>query len=266
MADNLISKIIFVILIGIIFVLLTKAAITIMGIVFGPQNDPYIIKGLHEGHVKVTKSQNPKNNNSLMLLRSKNQDSGIEFTYSTWLNIQYLRSYPGYCHIFSKGSNQLLDHKGVYYPNNCPGLYLDISKGQSTNNYNNNNNLVVVMNTYKGENEDIVISNIPLNKWFNVIIRVVNDTVDIYVNGIITKKHKLSGVPKQNYEDVIVCAGKNNGFDGQLSNLRYYNYAINALEINSIANSGPNMKVDNTVGMSAPPYLSTNWYFNNGNN
>jgi hypothetical protein len=55
------------------------------------------------------------------------------------------------------------------------------------------------MNTFSVINEQIVIPDLPLNKWVNVIIRCENTTLDVYINGTITRSHMLHGVPKQNY-------------------------------------------------------------------
>ena len=62
----------------------------------------------------------------------------------------------------------------------------------------------------------------------------------------------------QNYHDVHVC--KNGGFQGKISNLRYYNKALTIFEINSIINSGPDTKVYNTQISKDYNYLSTLWY------
>lgn len=260
MADSLVSKIIFVIVIIILFFLVLRLVILTIGYIFTPKKSPYIIKGLHEGNKRIIKQQNPSGNKSLPLYRSKNEEDGIEFSYSLWLNLEYRRNESKFSHIFNKGSNKRMDDDGVYYPNNCPGLYFDTRIGK---NNSNRNNLVVVMNTYNKQQERIIVTNIPMEKWICVIVRVSNNIVDVYVNGIITKRHILSGVPKQNYEDLTVCAGNNNGFDGQLSNLRYYDYSLGAIEINAISLRGPNLKVDKKKNISSPPYLSTDWYFDN---
>ena len=81
------------------------------------------------------------------------------------------------------------------------------------------------MNTFTSINEGVVVKDIPQNKWFNVAIRVQNKVLDVYMNGSIVVRHKLGGVPKQNYSKVYVA--KNGGFKGNSSNLRYYNYAWN---------------------------------------
>jgi hypothetical protein len=125
----------------------------------------------------------------------------------------------------------------------------------------NTNDLVVFMNTFNVINEKITISNIPLNKWINVIIRCQNTTLDVYVNGTITKSQELIGVPKQNYGNVYI--GQNNGFSGYISNLWYYDYALGTTEIQDMVVKGPNT---NTVGnpamtMKNPNYLSLRWFF-----
>ena len=60
-------------------------------------------------------------------------------------------------------------------------------------------------------------------------MRCQNQTIDVYINGVLTKRHILSGVPKQNYSDVHIS--QNGGFGGYLSSLRYFNYAINTNKI-----------------------------------
>jgi hypothetical protein len=90
------------------------------------------------------------------------------------------------------------------------------------------------MNTFNVINEEIVIPDIPINKWVNVIIRCQNTTLDVYINGTIARSINLVGVPKQNYGDVYIAP--NGGFSGYISNLWYYNYALGINEISRIAN------------------------------
>ena len=173
-----------------------------------------------------------------------------------------------YSHIFSKGNSDIApidttcsDPKqpcfiaGLVQPSNAPGLY--IAPGT--------NELVVVMNTFDTINNEINIPNVPLNKWINVIIRCQNTTIDVYINGTIAKSVDLGYVPKQNYGDVFVAL--NGGFDGFISNLRYYNYALGSGEIQSITQIGPNTtNVENSAGsgmnMKHNKYFSLSWYFN----
>jgi hypothetical protein len=117
------------------------------------------------------------------------------------------------------------------------------------------------MNTYNDINEEVVINDIPLNKWLNVIIRCKNTTLDIYINGTITKSLELSGVPKQNYGDVYV--GMNGGFSGYVSNLWYYDYSLGTASIYNLVKNGPNTKMvgSSAMSMKNPNYLSVRWFF-----
>jgi hypothetical protein len=117
------------------------------------------------------------------------------------------------------------------------------------------------MNTFNVINEEITIPDVPINKWFNVIIRCKNTTLDVYANGTIIRSINLVGVPKQNYGDVYV--GMNGGFDGNVSNLWYYNYALGTAAIQKIVSDGPNTNMIGSTGMNdkSRNYLSLRWFF-----
>ena len=75
------------------------------------------------------------------------------------------------------------------------------------------------------------------------------------------KRHILAGVPKQNYGDVYVSM--NGGFDGNTSDLRYFEEAIGTNKIQKIVNKGPNTNYvagNLGVGGGDNKYLSTRWY------
>ena len=55
------------------------------------------------------------------------------------------------------------------------------------------------MNTYNTIDENIRIPNLPINKWFNLIIRCNNTTLDAFINGNISLSIDLLSIPKQNY-------------------------------------------------------------------
>jgi hypothetical protein len=126
------------------------------------------------------------------------------------------------------------------------------------------------LNTNDVINEEIRIPDIPLNKWVNVIVRCVNTTLDVYINGVITKSTNLSGVPKQNYGNVYVAM--NGGFNGYISNLWYFSKALNSADIQRIAFRGPTTKTNTSNTSSSglqlryPNYLSLRWYFADSRN
>jgi hypothetical protein len=114
----------------------------------------------------------------------------------------------------------------------------------------------------KDTNVHIDIPNVPLKKWLHVAIRLENSILDVYINGTIDKRQRLNNVPKQNYYDVNIC--QNGGFDGNLSDLRYFNSALNVFQINTIVSNGPNLSTDsqfsNEMKLMDYRYLSTIWY------
>ena len=96
------------------------------------------------------------------------------------------------------------------------------------------------MSTFENPHETIIIDDIPINHWMNVIIRQDQHRLDIFINGTLTRSAILKSVPNQNYDPVFISL--NGGFNGYISNLQYFAEAIGANKIQSIINSGPNLK------------------------
>jgi hypothetical protein len=123
--------------------------------------------------------------------------------------------------------------------------------------------MVVIMNTFSEIHEEIEIVDIPLNKWFHLLLRCRNKEFDVFINGMITKSIQLEGLPKQNYGDVNIAM--NNGFNGNISNLWYYNYAMGTKAIFDLTQQGPNTNSkDNGMGALSIKqmgnFLSLRWY------
>jgi hypothetical protein len=282
-SNNLVAKIAFLLLVIFVFIILLQLCIKLLVFFFDTSSSPYLINGMVRANQPISFPQDPSSLNAKPLQRSINGPDGIEFTWSIWIYIETLPEHSiatNYLHIFNKGNSDVetIDSNigtgacvygadsypdcvkaGLVQPNNAPGLY--IAPGT--------NELVVKMNTFDNINNEILIPNIPLNKWINVIIRCQNTTLDIYINGTIAKSIDLGYVPKQNYGDVYTSLG--GGFDGYISNLRYYNYALGTSAIQSITQIGPNIKtVDNSPGSGMASkyskYFSLNWYFAGNSN
>ena len=226
--------------------------IYILGFFFNYNSgSPKLLDGMVDAKQLFVFPQDPSVENAKTIIRSVNANDGIEFTWSVWVYIDDLTyNATKYKCVFYKG-NDGIQETGLNFPNNAPGLYIAP----------NTNDLVVIMNTFNVINEEIVISDIPLNKWVNVIIRCENTNLDVYINGMIAKSHILHGVPKQNYGDVYV--GMNGGFSGFISNLWYYNYALGVSAIQNIMQKGPNTKMVGSSGKMTKNnnFLSLRWYF-----
>jgi len=255
-SNSLVAKFAFLLFVIFIFIILLSIAVNIISWLLAPPGKQKLMNGMIDANTQmITFTQDPNLNKSKTIYRSNNANGGIEFTWSVWLYINDLDTNSRtYRHVFSKG-NYAPDIDGINQPNNAPGLY--ISK--------DTNSIRIIMNTFNVIDEKIDIPDIPLNKWVNVMIICRNKILDVYINGIITKSLTLLGVPKQNYGDVYVAM--NNGFNGYISNLWYYNYALGILAIQELVKNGPNttMTDNSSMNMKNPNYLSLRWYFNGTN-
>jgi hypothetical protein len=255
-SNSYVAKTAFLILTVIIFVYVLRLCIAVIGWLFSPNSSPYLVNGLIDANVgNLIIPQDPADSSAVPILRSVNDEVGIAFTWSVWLYIKQHNkvSTTAYRHVFNKGSST--PNNGIMTPNNGPGLYLNSDYTK----------LRVVMSTFSQSNNSIEIDNIPINKWFNVIIRVENTVLDVFMNGDLAQRMPLNSVPFQNYGDVNVAI--NGGFNGNVSSLRYYNTALGTRDIQNILNAGPNLK---TIGASggAPgmmDYLSMRWFFSQWN-
>lgn len=264
-SNSLVAKVSFLILVVLLFVLFLKISTRLIYLIMSQNKSPVIIKGKQSGSTSRSVQQDPSNKNSIQIYRSNNEDDGLEFTWSTWLFIEdntWSRQDSDYKHIFNKGNtidlnnnnfdkyNNLINKNGIYIQNS-PGLYLD----------SDSNKLLVVMNTFDEINEMVEIDNIPTDKWIHVAIRVVQKTMDVYVNGIVTKRHILSSLPKQNYGNINI--NHNSGFEGYISQLRYFDYALTSVQIQDLILKGPNLKDVGTEKTTIfPKYLSFRWFTN----
>jgi len=254
--NSLVAKFGFIIIIVIAFVLLLRLGTQFLAWIFSYSTDPILVDKKTDGDQYMVIKQDPNLSHAIPILRSKNKEDGIEFTWSIWIWIKNppLFSNPSsmpnqYKHIFNKG-NDAVDNSGLAHPNNAPGLYIGKKFRQ----------LVVVMNTFDDLKEEIFIDDIPIEKWINVIIRCTQQELDVYINGTLTKSHLLNSVPKQNYDNVYIAL--NGGFPGYISTFQYFAKAIGTNKIQSIVERGPNTKSDKK-SESKPYYLSLRWFFPN---
>jgi len=256
-SNTLIAKFAFLILVVIVFLFLLNLGITMIQYFTSPSTSPTLIDGMIDGNVPLTIPQDPSNSDSKLILRSNNESEGLEFTWSTWIYINELSDESTiYQHIFNKGDTKF-NNIGIASVNNAPGLYL---KSKESNGVNTAK-LHVVMdsnNSYDTTNY-INIDDVPIKKWVNVIIRMQNTILDVYINGIVSGRLIMKDVPKQNYNNVNI--NQNRGFLGKISNLKYYNRALNIFEINSIIKNGPNLNQYQTMTVPTDfTYLSQLWY------
>ncbi len=208
--------------------------------------------------------QNPNAKNPKLLPLSDNEHTGAEFSYSffLWINPSSFRQEEGLLHIFHKGHPKPFPLLG-------PGVFL---KSET-------NTLRVYMNSSKTWNNYVDIENIPVKKWVHVVVLARNNGVEVYINGNLAKKLNMDGaVLYQNFENLYVFSQRPcilsttirslnsevplqifGTYNGNLSNLTYYSYALSYTEIQSLIAEGPSKKVE-TSEENKPPYLEDAWW------
>jgi hypothetical protein len=264
------SKIVFLIAVVVGFLVLVSVGTKIITAATVYSKKPYLLKNLKSGTEQMVIPQDPRTAHSVPLLRSNNQEPGIEFTYSTWIFIDELPRIPSgssgpiYKHVFHQGSPEMFTEDGLSQPINTPGLYIMTQNSQGNPNPNLQDvSLMVVMSTFDDPMESVVIGNIPLEKWMNIVVVLKGQVLDVYVNGTIAGRHILKGVPMQSYGPLNMSL--NGGFTGKMSTTQYFAYALSPVQIANIASVSPSLKeADGGIENPFPPYLSLRWYTGSG--
>lgn len=201
-------------------------------------NEPWILQGNKSADTQMTIP-------AKLIKPSIDGQHGIEFTYAFWM---YIKNWSvkdnEWKHVFHKGNSTSI-------PLQSPGVWL----------YPKINKLAINMNTYESVKETCEIGNLPLHKWMHITISVMGKNVDVYVNGRLKKRCKLRGVPKINIGNLYI----NNwgGFDGYMSRMKYFNYAIPYWKVEKLVNQGPADSACIDTG-EVPPYLSNRWWMTTG--
>jgi hypothetical protein len=196
---------------------------------------------------------------------SMNERTGIEFAYSFYLfvNPTTFSGNSTFKHVFHKGY-------ATPWPLMAPGVFIR----------SDTNTMRVVMNTYKNPYTYADVKNIPVQKWFHVVLNSYKGGLDIFVNGNLANRINFRDtVPYQNFQDIVIFSNANintlrgssipslNGedfqfegsFKGYLSNLTYARYALSVNEIQRLLNAGPSSKLKQKQ-MDKPPYLADDWW------
>tara|TARA_Y100000589_G_C27156193_1_gene630958 strand:- start:1107 stop:1955 length:849 start_codon:yes stop_codon:yes gene_type:complete len=199
-----------------------------------------VVEGAKSAKKRKVIPQDPSNDDAIILYRSRNENEGLEFSYSTWLFIDdWNYKYGEWKHVFHKGNDNS-------WPNRAPGVWL----------HPRQNKVRVYMNTFSNPGEHVDIDGIFINKWWHLCVTVRERYLDIYINGHLKKRHILSSLPKQNFGDLYVNAF--GGFSGYVGDMKYFDYAIPYSTLRGIIDKGPSRSCAEVSG--APPYLATNWW------
>lgn len=196
---------------------------------------------------------------------SMNERTGIEFGYSFYLMVEPA-TFTGtqtMKHVFHKGY-------GCPWPLMGPGVFI----------FGHTNTMRVFMNTYKNPYTYVDIKNIPVQKWFHVVLNCYKGGLDVFVNGLLANRISFRDtLPYQNFQDIILFSNANynslrgssipslggenfdieGAFKGKLSNLIYTRYAMSMNEIQTLLAKGPSAALRKRPE-EEPPYLADDWW------
>lgn len=212
----------------------------------------------------VVISQDPNNADAIQLGPSVNERTGVEFAYSFFLLVKE-STFSGQAelrHVFHRGYRSA-------WPLMSPGVFI---RGDA-------NTMRVVLNTNRAIYKYADVTNIPINKWFHVVLNCYNSGVDIYVNANLAHRIKFEKeVIYQNFQDLLIfspnisriqkantpSAGEdisfNGSFEGNLSSLKYARYALSIKEINNLMAAGPSANIVKNKNDPNTAYLSDTWW------
>ena len=222
-----------------------------------------------------------------LLYQSENEVHGLEYSYSMWIFIHpdtydnadkldecgiktSTAKIARLKHIFHKGNKDA-------FPLLSPGIF----------SYSDKNTLRVYTNSVDKWDNYCEVPNIPVGKWFHLVVLQKGKFMDVYVNGNVAVRHKFDTVPKINYGGLYVMQNirtpkdrKNpivssdghyivdGAIKGMMSRLKYYAYALSYSHVDSLYRERPSAKITTSQAIEvakgqAPPYFYDNWWVNN---
>lgn len=210
-----------------------------------------------------------------LLFNSENEVNGMEFSYSMYLMISpetFEASVSDVCGATTtqqKTKLRQIFHKGSKdgFPLLAPGLFI----------HGNKNTLRLYMNSATKWDNFVEIPNIPIGKWFHLVITLKGKYLDVFVNGNVTVRHEFPTVPKLNYGNIYVLTpmkfpkyssdtvnvgdyAVDGAAKGMVSRLKYFSYALNYSQIDSLYREGPSKKIVSSSFTEVPPYFHDDWW------
>jgi hypothetical protein len=198
-----------------------------------------------------------------LIYNSMNEVNGMEFSYSAYIYINPdTFELAGAAPIAGAQRLKHILHKGNKdpFPLLAPGLFVE----------SNTNTLRLYMNSMTRWDNYVTIPNIPVGKWFHLVITLKGKYLDVYVNGNVTVRHVFDVVPKLNYGNVYVMSPTRytgaDGFvvdgamKGMVSRLKYYAFALNYSQIDTLYREGPSKVIVSQSYTEVPPYFRDDWW------
>ena len=98
-------------------------------------------------------------------------------------------------------------------------------------------------NKNKHDDHTIVIQNIPVERWFHLVITVRGASIDVYIDGKLVQTRVLSSAPTVLKSPTMIVSGTGQnhdyGFKGYMCEHRYFNVGLSSYDVLSIYSKGP---------------------------
>ena len=199
-------------------------------------SDPYTLQSIQSGKNASTISASS--------LAKNGEAEASNFAYSVWFYVNdwnYRYGEPKVIigrmgAISPTGAGSI---KGISGVNPCPAIVLGPVE----------NNVSVSLACYPGANPSTkststnsvihtcMVSNIPIQKWVNLVASVYGRSMDIYIDGKLVRTCLLPGIAQINSNADLHVTPKG-GFDGWTSKIQYYPTALNPQEVWNIYAAG----------------------------
>jgi hypothetical protein len=197
--------------------------------------DPYTLTGVTDASVQTfVKSSSLATNGSTT--------PQTNFAYSIWFfindwNVQFGTPKILFANMLqgNQNTNDPTSIPGLGGSNPCPTVVL----GSYTNDMtiyvtsfpsNNSGTQTATLNTF-------TVSNIPIQKWVNLVVSVYGTTLDVYLDGKLVSTFILNGIAKINSGNGLYITPMG-GFNGFTSKFQYYPNPLNPQEVWDIYRDG----------------------------
>jgi hypothetical protein len=213
-----------------------------------------------------------------LIYGSVNEPTGMTYTYSMWIFIDpktFESSRQASCGNAGASVNttrlKQIVHKGSKsgFPLLSPGIFI---KGDA-------NTLRIYQNSTTSWNNFVEVPNIPVGKWFHLVITLKGKFMDVYVNGNISVREEFNSVPKLNFGNVYILnpitfpPNPNTPLQigdykvdgaavGMVSRVKYFAFAATYAQIDTLYREGPSKTVVSKSYTQQPPYFWDNWWVN----
>ena len=199
--------------------------------------DPYTLQTMQNGQTTSTISASS-------LATNGSDVPSSNFAYSIWFyvndwNYRYGEPKVIFGRMGSKSGPDQGSIPGISGLDPCPAVILDPVE----------NNVSVSLGCYPGIDQQpttpggntvihtCTVSNVPIQKWVNLVVSVYGRTMDLYIDGKLVRTCLLPGVASvNNNADIYVTPG--GGFAGWTSKLQYFPNSLNPQEVWNIYSHG----------------------------